>query len=30
MNQIENNFEKFEELYEPEYNQIVLNQTQSK
>jgi hypothetical protein len=27
MNQIENNFEKFEELYKPEYNQIVLNQT---
>lgn len=27
MNQVENNFEKFQELYEPEYNQIVLQQT---
>ncbi len=27
MNEIKNNFEKFEELYKPEYNQVVLNQT---
>lgn len=26
MNQVENNFEKFEELYKPEYNQVVLQQ----